>query len=415
MICCYKRIWCFALFCVCNMLTFNVSAVTVTYYPHWHPNGGVAGVCTFSYPTLQPLSQPKVLVVDNHLPNGTVLYSWSYADFAPNFSGSCSANGATTNNSSDINFRMFFDSLDLSSGYMPTNNPGIGIKVYFTYHWKGSCSGCLNSNSTTVDGTSSGPSLSTEYGLPTDGVTYLGARFSSVWENVAPYYRYYSPTANTFGMSLRAELIKIGAVNYSAPLAPTGNSIRLFPMMTPGQSAIAIGNNVLGSGGITLIPPACRLSSPTDYNINMGRWVNSGPGSLLPGSSLPAYGSIRPVDLNLECSGQVNGVQFRFEDAGSSPSSNKNISLYDSAGGNKIEGLEIEMRYGGSRVAVDNITKTDTGSKGAIKTNPQDLSFNSQDTATFGARFVQTAPIKKSGAIYTGPVTGKVNMYVTYH
>ena len=64
---------------------------------------------------------------------------------------------------------------------------------------------------------------------------------------------------------------------------------------------------------------------------------------------------------------------------------------------------------------VDNTTVIDTGSHGVAKTSPASLPlFDSVSTAAFQARYMQSAPVTQSGTNYTGPVTGKVNMYVTY-
>lgn len=116
--------------------------------------------------------------------------------------------------------------------------------------------------------------------------------------------------------------------------------------------------------------------------------------------------------MSLECNGTVDHVRFRFEDTGSSLSVNNNVSLYDSAGGSKIDGLEIEMLYNGSKVNVDNTTITDTGSHGAFVSASAD--FDSFSTASFHARYVQNSAITLAGTNYTGPVTGKMNVYVTY-
>ncbi|VFS58420.1 Uncharacterised protein [Leminorella grimontii] len=145
----------------------------------------------------------------------------------------------------------------------------------------------------------------------------------------------------------------------------------------------------------------------------MGRWVHSGPGSRQPGVSLPAYGPIVPVDINLECSGRVDNISFRFEDVGSSPLTNNNISLYDS-GGTKIDGLEIVLFYGSNKINADNVSQVGLGSWGETNTNPKDTSFK-PSIARFTAYYAQRAPIQRNGVSYTGPVTGKVNMYVTYY
>lgn len=220
----------------------------------------------------------------------------------------------------------------------------------------------------------------------------------------------YMPVANQANFSIRAELVKTGPVTYTAtPLAPKDASY--FRAIDLGISNST--PDVLGSGGITIIPPACRLKTPTDYTTDLGRWVQSGPGTSQSGIGLPAYGTAKEIGLKLECSGKLDNVYFRFEDTGPQPLANKNVSLYDSQG-NKIDGLEVEMLYNNTRLNVDNVTKTNTGTQGETRTDPQDLAFNIQSTAPFSARFAQRSPIKKSGNSYTGPVTGKVNMYVTY-
>ena len=401
------------------LLSVPVLAASFAHNVVW-TNGSYATTCYSNVPELAPLSVPRTLIVDNHLPNGTELFSWGYGDFIPNVSTTCADTvpvASVFNGGGRFFTRPFGSTYPNVDGVYSTSIPGIGIKLFTTYTGKGvSDFRPMSSNTSRLInsvGSWANPSDPINVEFMVKQATGIGVWMNSDsnW-NTNPTTQQFSTRANHVSYSFRAVLVKTGNIVYTST-----------PLTLPKMSEFAAVDsgflhplpNMVGGGGITIVPPACQLKTPTSYTINIGRWVNSGPGSLAPGISLPAYGSIKPVDLNLECSGQVNGVQFRFEDAGSSPSSNKNISLYDSAGGNKIEGLEIEMRYGGSRVAVDNITKTDTGSKGAIKTNPQDLSFNSQDSATFGARFVQTAPIKKSGAIYTGPVTGKVNMYVTYH
>ncbi len=395
------------------VLSANV-AISATHYAEvqWRqPVGSVAAYCFSTLPDERPMAVPRTLVVDNNLPDGSEVYSWGYGTFSDvvlgcTSTGNPSGSGTAATLVPQNEFRV--GSINDSFRGMALSDSGLRLKVWISPITSSSpCtgSGCSSyGNIYDLSATSLYPSLAAgnEVELTTNWGVTLAQRINAYGSGSALFY----PTTSG-RYAIRATIIKVGNLQYNGPLkAPGSLYIR---------SLNYVDERIFDGAAIQIIPPACRLSSPNSYNIDMNRWVNHDAVNTSVPNTLPAYGSIKPVDLNLECSGQVNGVQFRFEDAGSSPSSNKNISLYDSAGGNKIEGLEIEMRYGGSRVAVDNITKTDTGSKGAIKTNPQDLSFNSQDSATFGARFVQTAPIKKSGAIYTGPVTGKVNMYVTYH
>lgn len=120
------------------------------------------------------------------------------------------------------------------------------------------------------------------------------------------------------------------------------------------------------------------------------------------------------VDISLKCTGAANNVYFRFEDAGSATAStDKNIRVYESAGSGTdvVDGLEIELLYNGEHVDVDGTTLTNIGTRGSyVSTNNNETQiYSSLDTARFTARFLQNGQIS-----YLGPVTGKVNMWVTY-
>lgn len=407
----------------------KVAAGTLYFYPQWTYTSEAATTCSFSYPELLPLSQPRTLIVDNHLPNGSVLYSWGYANFAPNFSGGCSYLSTKASGAANQMFRLFFDGANASS-YFPTNNSGIQIRFYYTYHTKGSRPAGSMAETTHLDGLSTEPALGVEYpAKAVYGTPYLGPVFNPVRPNTPPYNSYFDWSASHYSMSLRAELVKVGDISYTAtPLTIPTSDIRLLASISGNSPSPASSTAVkfkaitLGGGGINIIAPSCRLTSPSDYEIDLGRWVHAGPGTHQPGVSLPAYGSIKPINLKLECSGQLDNVQFSFQDTGTSPLSNQYVSVYDGIGGTKIDGLEIEMSYGGIPFKVNKLSdaatsfiKTSTGGQGTMKTNPSDLSFNSQTTVQFGVRFVQRSAITKSGSSYTGPVTGRVNMFVTYN
>ncbi|EPK7284292.1 hypothetical protein NLT72_002732 [Citrobacter farmeri] len=177
--------------------------------------------------------------------------------------------------------------------------------------------------------------------------------------------------------------------------------------MAPG-----IPTDFLAGNAITVVSPSCRLRT-TDYNISMGTWAADTVNHM--GS--PATGAAVPVGLDLECSGQVADVQFRFEDTGSAPSTfdEKNVTLYD-GGGNKVSGLEIQMKYNGNRVNVDGVTQTSTGSHGQVRTEAESVPlYTSTSQAMFTANYIQNGSITVGGNNYTGPVSGKVNIWVTYN
>lgn len=405
----------------CCLFSMPLSALTLVYQPIWAVGStGIAGTCYYNLPDLAPLSVPRTLVVDNHLPVGVELFHWGYSEFAPNINAYCDYGGIGKGSETRF-FTRLVGAGDLpdANGAFKTSIPGIGIRYYFTYTSKGSSAyssaiGTTSLVSNTGYLSSSVP-LNVEYQL---NFLSLGALFQTDFNYPHDMYsRHFSRQANHVSYSIRAVLVKTGSVTYtSTPL-----SLLYSPDFTYTNHGIGWGvpmvtqplPNLIGGGGITIIPPACRLKTPTDYVIDMRQWVSVGSGSLHPGVSLPAYGHTIPVNITLECSGKVDNVYFRFEDPGTSPLANKNVSLYDS-GGAKIDGLEVEMRYGGNRINVDGATKTNIGVQGSLKTDPEDIAFNSQSTASFSARYVQRGAIKKGGLNYTGPVTGKVNMYVTY-
>lgn len=392
------------------------ASITFSYNPLWSIIGGVAGTCTFNIPTLSPLSVPRTLVVDNHLPNDSVLYSWSYSEFAPNFTSYCQPNGSALASSS-VRFAIYMGgpyAYPYPTNYQPTNIPGIGLKYYTTMHYAGVNTITTSERSTEYAfGNSIGwftppAQINIESQLTKDMSVIL--YYHTIRVSTSSLISAYNSTENMAGFSIRAELVKTGPITYTTtPLSPRGTTYFKAIELNISNDVPA----VLGSGGITIIPPACRLQSPTDYTINLGRWAHLGPGTSVPGIGLPANGPPIEIGLNLECSGKVDNVYFRFEDANAQPLANKNVSLYDSSG-NKIDGLEVEMLYNGAHVNVDNTTKTDIGTQGTTRTLPADLAFYSQSTPPFSARFVQRSQILESGHSYTGPVSGKVNMFVTY-
>ena len=129
----------------------------------------------------------------------------------------------------------------------------------------------------------------------------------------------------------------------------------------------------------------------------------------------PITGNDVPVNLDLRCSGEVKNVRFKFEDAYSNNLSNNNIALHNPANTSAlIDGLEIELLYNNTHVDVDNLTTTNIGDLGSPVTITTSAIFNTTYTAKFTARYIQRDNITSNGIPYTGPVTGKVNMWVTY-
>lgn len=367
----------------------------------------VAATCSVILPDEKPLAVARTLVVDNDVPNGTEIFSWGYGEWSSDVTLSCVGSGIGGSSTAIKGFSpetrfIVYTSVDTKGG-VPLTNPG--LRLHFWIKTKNSSTACTGSGCTTTSNNYSiygtgnnflyagaGEEIPmSKYGGANYITQVIGAPFA------ADHYRYY-PTLNG-QYSIRAALVKVGNVTYG-PLNIQGN-LPLF------QYSGGSSNTLFQGSGITIAPPSCRLHT-TDYTISMGRWA----ADTLSHKGAPAYGTPVPVNLSLECSGKTEHVRFRFEDTGASLSTNKNISLYDWAGGNKIDGLEIEMLYNGTKVNVDNTTITDTGSHGSFVSF--DSIFGSASTAAFQARYVQNGSVRRHGSNYTGPVTGKVNMYVTY-
>ncbi|MGX8888880.1 fimbrial protein [Raoultella ornithinolytica] len=387
-------------------------------------SGQLAGACIYTIPDNMPLSQPVTLVVDANTPVGSVIHSWGYGQFLK-FSMSCSASGIDNSDSKvmgSLAVSRSYIGLSVSnsgsSGVAPydrdTNNTGIKIRYKYRFDSDSEfCSGCTSY----PDGTSYGGiyvstnelnNRTVSSGFETGKEVYqdqFASRFFSVLSDVSGRYEFADTSGKVQSFSIAADLIKSGPIVYDGTPLQCRNGACGFQVYA--GTLVSTYAFDIGGGGVTIVQPSCRLST-ANYNIPMGLW---GAGDI----SSPVNGPQIPVNLSLECSGKVDHVRFRFEDTGTTLSGNNNISLYDTAGGNKVDGLEIELLYNGMKVNVDNTTVTDTGSHGATKVFPASLPlYDSVGTAAFQARYVQSAAVTRAGADYTGPVTGKVNMYVTY-
>lgn len=393
---------------VAGLAAVQAYAATYSGAVYWNtPPYPQAATCSATIPDEKPLAIARTLVVGNDVPDGTEVFSWGYGEWSSDVTLSCVSTGAAGSSTAISGFSpetrfTVYTSVDTKGG-IPFNNPGLRLKVWIKN--KNSSTPCTGSGCVTTDNNYSvygtgnlflfagaGEEIPmSKYG----GGNYVSQIIAAPF--AANHYRYYPTFTGQY--SIRASLVKVGTVSYG-PLTIQGN----YPVIQyPGGSS----NSLFQGSGITIAPPSCRLRT-TDYTISMGRWA----ADTLSHKGAPAYGTPVPVNLSLECSGKTEHVRFRFEDTGTSLSTNKNISLYDWAGGNKIDGLEIEMLYNGTKVNVDNTTITDTGSHGSFVSF--DSIFGSASTAAFQARYVQNGPVRRHGSNYTGPVTGKVNIYVTY-
>lgn len=433
-----SRLWrltgCAVMAVMAGLTVMPASAATWSYNYTWATGdhaGQPAGTCAYTVPDIRPLQVPRTLVVDSAVPVGTVLYSWDFNSFLPGFRVQCTGSGIdNSTNSTNVNngsisgnlilANFSFMGMTLSTGYgnanpvYATTLPGIGIRFSVKADTDSAVDGAANNYSYValyrVDGQMQ------VYPTPRDVVYMWGGAshpeatlYTRVYATGPSSYRHSIQTIAQ-GISVKAELIKTADTVQYGSLGIGGT-----PSVTWSTTAVlspALPTDFLAGNAITVVSPSCRLRT-TDYNISMGTWA----ADTVNYTGTPATGAAVPVGLDLECSGQVADVQFRFEDTGSAPSTfaEKNVTLYD-GGGNKVSGLEIQMKYNGNRVNVDGVTQTSTGSHGQVRTDAESVPlYTSTSQAMFTANYIQNGSITVGGNNYTGPVSGKVNIWVTYN
>ncbi|HEM6741776.1 TPA: fimbrial protein [Citrobacter farmeri] len=372
---------------------------------YWN-SGEVAASCIANYPLMQPLTIPRTLVADNSLNTGDVIYSWDYANFLPNYIHvRCtpeSESDTSANSSSGSYITLSFNTgNNITNGIMATSLDGVGIRFFYKMDTTtDGTNGTLNLFDT-MNGTFTNRSIPEQSLFKnTMGFNYLESRCDAA----------FSPSRNKYifgcdyNISLRAELIKTGTISVGSLSLP--DLTEHLTLKWPEAAEEDLRHSFSGDA-VTLIAPACQLRN-ANYTVPMGDFRPL---------TAPRRGTNVPVNLDLECSGQVNNVNFRFEDAGTSPSTGleKNVSLYSSQG-TPVQGLEIEMRYAGERVNIDGTTEHSTGVHGQRKTVADSLPlFDSESTANFTANYVQIGPVLSGGNGFTGAINGKVNMWVTYN
>lgn len=351
------------------------------------------GDCFPNIGNFLPQLKVKKIIVDNNLPNGTVLHSWDFDRLIGRGTVRCVVHDEPpyVNYTEHIDYK--FKSNSSVDGYFQTNNPGIGLRVYAKPFVT------INNTPGTL---TLPPNINRELLLSENASIDFSINTVSMGNGLYGF----AEAMYVTGVTYRAELVKIGKIDFSGEISSLEqigylgqylmfefNSLDTFD-----QILINDGENLLG---VDLLKPSCRLSAPANYNVDLG--------SFRSGSSLPKYGDVKPIVIGLDCNGKPNNVDISFQDGSASSLSNGSVRLHNTAG-SPIDGLEAQMTYNGEPITVDKstvlpnrLTKIRLGSLGQLQSQ-------SVVNATFGVRFVQRAPI-----VHVGPVKGTVNMFVTYN
>lgn len=408
---------CFAL----ALLSFGTYAASFTQTYTWSQSGLLALTCVVTAPP-SPLLKPVMIIADNNMPNGTVLYSWGYNDFFPNITQQCTSSGITSPSES-LTYKVgrgegtgarlgVFSAMsagDILTPYTP--ELGVGIKVYATFNQGPTiCSDCspyyATATRNAINSMAEDVPAGTEFELKTGSDAYIHLLPVKSKDNLNQYKVISSNTS----ISLRGELIKTGFIRKGGSIPVNFASYRDNIFIGTSIRDFGGGVAILDDSRLYVYTPSCLLVTE-NHTIPMGPWGVSDSSS----AHYPITGNDVPVNLELKCSGEVKNVRFKFEDAYSNKLSNNNIALHNPANTSAlIDGLEIELLYNNTHVDVDNLTTTNIGDLGSPVTITTSVIFNTTDTAKFTARYIQRNDITADGIPYTGPVTGKVNMWVTY-
>ncbi len=404
----------------------SVSAASTSHSVPWERAAvpGIAGTCISTASELAPLSVPKTLVVGNNVPNGTVLYQWGYDSFIPLYSLACQEGSRSTSGSVSARFFLSFGSSrgydQISRAFKLLNNPGVGLRLYYTQLSQGPITSNGNVRVTNESGgwASGAHPIGVEYELSGSWTGASGGWLTVSGTNTSPFGL--RPSIHFFSSRWRAELVKIGSIDYSlSPLTLINPSGFISSEVNPRFSSFP---NIVGGGGIKILPPSCRLAGPTTYSVNLGHWERRDMDSSSSSGATSFVGKDVPIDIALECNDNLNNVQIAFQNTGDNSVRNGNVGLYDTSGVN-ISGLEVEIRYNNTPVVVgmatlnpNNLTKTSVGARtGGSGTYYDGRTFTNVTPAKFTARFVQNSPITRNGTPYAGLVSGRVNVFVTYN
>ncbi|MEE7533594.1 hypothetical protein IV503_18290 [Klebsiella huaxiensis] len=360
-----------------------VGAINISEDVYWYDGdtaGQKAATCLFHIPDKKPFADAVTLVTDKSQSPGTVLWSWDYATFLPDYTLSCVGSGISNSsgrlkdpargNPSGWQLRVTAQG---GTDLMPTTNPGVGIRWYFH-----SAQGEQVKTQAQLSATAS-----LDVSMNSDG-------------------RYVFNPGKVATLSAKAELVKTGEVAYGTAISPQPAQSQIWLEAGTTQSRL----EETGHGGIIPVAPSCRLATK-EYQVEMGRWVTQN------GRQLPARGAETPFELQLECTGQVEHLRLRFEDSGTRASANQNITLYRAKGGDSISGLELEMLFNGNRINIGDTETLDIGSRGRSTRNDVAI-FQPTAPISLTARYLQYANITSDASTYTGNINGKVNIWMSY-
>ncbi|HHQ4663635.1 TPA: hypothetical protein ACSPZY_004112, partial [Aeromonas veronii] len=258
---------------------------------NWNPGDGSTqpspGTCSYEVSDRQPFSRQVNLTVGNDVPNGTVVYQWSYDDFMPFVKLTCTPSGRT----SELPYPLLSEKFEFNIPHYGIENgdiykingldSGLGLRLYATVISVRSYRERIVFSSTSVP---NNWHVGTEYKL-TSPINSISSLVTS-----AVGQPYNLPSGEVSLYKIRAELVKYGTVKYGAWDGIRNVRLRSYQTNNSATSIVTTESpSILGNNGLNIIAPQCRAIDRGPYVVSLPDWIVDGSSVTYPltGSSVP--------------------------------------------------------------------------------------------------------------------------------
>lgn len=344
-----------------------------------------------------PYTRENPIAADQDLPDYSAVLSLDYAQFLPNMRLTCTSDGqefeapANFDGTITLSLSAINDKALDWTGEAQTTNNGIKLKMYIKAV---SINEETLANSYPPAAMASGKRLGVEYPIINGKDDTTLVQFGAQYNAAKTLYKY-DHKYNFAIESMRAELIKLGWIDYSAgAVIPSGAHLTFT---IDGLSGVSTVDVPLGSG-VYMAAPSCSLDNKHQV-VDLGSIRKSGSGTF------PQEGPLTRFGMDFTCSSHTNNVAFTFEDANAVIKGKDTLVAHDATNNKALNGVAV-----GIYDSEGNVVKT------GVKQN-LGVGQKGKNTASFQAAIVQTeAKITDSSSnSFTGKITAKANVTITYY
>lgn len=344
-----------------------------------------------------PFTRENPIAVDEDTPDYSVLLSLDYAQFLPNMRLSCTTDGQQVSAPAgfDGNISLSLSAINDTAldwtGEAQTNNNGVKLRLYIK---------AVSYNDETLPNSYPPAKLAARKSLGVEYPIINGKDDTTLFEFGAQYnadkslYKF-DDTHNYAIQSMRAELVKLGWIEYSTqPVIPPGAHLTFT---VDGMTDVATVDVPLGSG-VYMAAPSCSLDS-AHQTVDLGNFNKRSSGAF------PQEGTQTRFGIGFTCSSYTSNVEFTFDDANAILKGSDKLVAHSEADGKKLTGVAVSLYDAQGNSVI-------TGAKQNIGSAQQGA-----NTAYFQAAIVQTAAeiTDSSSANFAGKITAKANVTITYY